>query len=171
MYEQPLHTQHNSSTSGCSATCVLQGYLPRNTTHTVLPKLMAWPWNNSNSPAEYCRLQKGFPKRPLIFLHPKTGRSSTISQLHGGWFSQEHRPEIKFYTKELKCTAQPEKGHPYPRKWWDTLVAPLCKDSPMWIVLSHHWLCKNRGEWSSQMQLMIPTNWQFSQKHNAVQYL
>ncbi len=40
--------------------------------------------------------KKGFPKRPLIFLHPKNGRSSTISQLHRGWFSQERRPEIKF---------------------------------------------------------------------------
>jgi hypothetical protein len=38
MYEQSLHTQRNSSTSGFNATCVLQGYLSRNTTHTVLPK-------------------------------------------------------------------------------------------------------------------------------------
>ncbi len=55
--------------------------------------------------------KKGFPKRPLLFLHPKTGRSLTISQLHGGWFSQERRPEIKFYTKGLKHTAQ-KKGMP-----------------------------------------------------------
>ncbi len=105
--------------------------------------------------------KKGFPKRPLIFLHPKTERSSTISQLHGGWFSQERRPEQ--HNQRTRC--------PYPRKWWDTSVSPLCKGSPMWIVLSHHWLRKNRGEQSSQMQLMITTNWPFSWKHNAVEYL
>ncbi len=43
MYEQPLHKQRNSSTSGYNATCVLQGYSSRNRTHTVLPKLIAWP--------------------------------------------------------------------------------------------------------------------------------
>jgi hypothetical protein len=43
MYEQPLHTQRNSSTSGFNATRDLQGYLSSNTTHTVLPKLTAWP--------------------------------------------------------------------------------------------------------------------------------
>jgi hypothetical protein len=43
MYEQPLHMQGNSSTSGCNATHDLQGYSSRNTTHTVLPELTAWP--------------------------------------------------------------------------------------------------------------------------------
>jgi hypothetical protein len=84
MYEQPLHTQRNSSTSGFNATRDLQGYSSRNTTHTVLPKLMAWPWNNSNSPAEYCRPQKkGFPVRPLIFLHPKTEEAQQLANLTG----------------------------------------------------------------------------------------
>jgi hypothetical protein len=46
-YEQYFHVQRNSSTSGgYYATCVLQGYLSRNTTHTVLPKLKAWQWKN-----------------------------------------------------------------------------------------------------------------------------
>jgi hypothetical protein len=97
-----LHTQRNSSISGFNATCVLQGYLSRSTTHTVLLKLTSWPWNDSYSPAEYCGPQKGFPKRPLIFLHPKTGRSLTISQLHGGWFSQECRLEIKFFYHKVE---------------------------------------------------------------------
>ncbi len=43
MYEQYLHMQCNSSTSGYYATHVLQGYSSRNMTHTVLPKLNAWP--------------------------------------------------------------------------------------------------------------------------------
>ncbi len=50
--------------------------------------------------------------RPLIILHPKARRSSTISQLLGGWFSQESRPEIKFLYQGLKCTAQPKVGTP-----------------------------------------------------------
>ncbi len=37
--------QCNSYTSGCYATHVLQGYSSRNTTHTVLQMLKAWPWN------------------------------------------------------------------------------------------------------------------------------
>ncbi len=103
---------------------------------------------------------------------PKDWRSSTISQPHGGWFSQERRPEIKFLYQRVEvhsATKIPE--CPYPHKQWDTLVSPLCKDFWMWIVLSHHWLCKNRGKWSSQMRLMITTSWQFSWKHNAVEYL
>ncbi len=39
MYEQHLHQERNSFTSVYYATRVLQGYLSRNTTHTVLPKL------------------------------------------------------------------------------------------------------------------------------------
>ncbi len=145
MYEQPLHMQRNRSTSGFNATRDLQWYLSRNTAHTVLPKLMVWPWNNSNSPVEYCRPQKRFSNETTYISSPKVWRSSIISQPHRGWFSQERRPEIKCLyqrvevhvaTKKLRC--------PYPRKQWDTLVSPLCKDFPMWIVLSHHWLCKNK---------------------------
>jgi hypothetical protein len=162
MYEQSLHMQHNSSTSGCSATRVLQGYLSGNTTHTVLQRW--WLGHEITLPAQQNTVghKKGFPKRPLIFLHPKTGRSLTISQLNGGWFSQERRPEIKFFIPKGWSTQRNQRtGCPYPRKWWDTLVAPLCKDSLMWIVLSHHWLRKNRGEQSSQTQLMMTTNWHF----------
>ncbi len=102
----------------------------------------------------------------------KNWRSLTISQPHGGWFSHERRPEIKFLYQRVEAHSATKKlGCLYPRKWWDTLVSPLCKDSPMWIVLSHHWLRKNRGERSSQMRLMITTSWQFSWKHNAVKYL
>ncbi len=42
-HEQYLHVQCNSYTSGCYATCALDGYSSRNTTHTVLSKLEAWP--------------------------------------------------------------------------------------------------------------------------------
>ncbi len=172
MYEQLLHTQCNGSTSGFNATCVLQGYLSRNMTHTVLPKLTAWPWNSYNSPAEYCRLQKGLPKRPLIILHPKCGRSLTYSHFHGGWFSQERRPEIKLNNKGWSAWRNQKTGRLYPRKCWVTLVALWCKDSLMWIVLSHHWLCKKqRLMVTVQTQLMITTNWAFSWKHNAVEYL
>ncbi len=114
--------------------------------------------------------KKGFPKRPLIFFHPKPGRSSTIGQLYGGWFSQERRSETKFLYQRVEAHSTTT-GRPYPHKWWDTLIAPLCKDSPMWIVLSHHWLYKNRGDRSSQMGLMITTNRQFLWKHNTVEYL
>ncbi len=96
MYEQPLHMQRNSSTLGFNATRDLQGYLSRNTNHTVLPKLMAWPQNNSNSPAEYCRPPKRVSKETTYISSPTDWRSLTISQPHGGWFSQERRPEIKF---------------------------------------------------------------------------
>ncbi len=71
MYEQPLHMQRNSSTSEFNATCVLQGYLSKNTTQTVLPKLTAWSWNNSNSPVEYCRLQKRVSKETTYISSPK----------------------------------------------------------------------------------------------------
>jgi hypothetical protein len=52
MYEQPLHMQHNSSTSGFNATRDLQGYSSRNTTHTVLPKLIAWQYGASQCGAQ-----------------------------------------------------------------------------------------------------------------------
>ncbi len=90
---------------------------------------------------------------------PKDWRSLTISQPHGGWFSQERRPEIKFLYQRVEAhNATKIPGCPYPCKQWDTLVSPLCKDSPMWIVLSHHWLRKSRGERSSQTRLMITTS-------------
>ncbi len=133
---------------------------------------MAWPWNNSNSPAEYCRPQKRVSKETTYMSSSKNWRSSTISQPNGGWFSQERRPEIKFLIpKSWSAQRNQRMECPYPHKRWDNLVSQLCKDSPMWIVLSHHWLCKNRGERSSQMRLMITTNWRFSWKHIAVEYL
>ncbi len=172
MYEQPLHTQRNSSTSGFNATCDLQGYLSRNTTHTVLPKLMAWPWNYSTAQWNTVGHKKRVSNETTYISSPKDWRSLTISQPHGGWFSQVRRPEIKFLYQRVEAHSATKKpGCPYPCKRWDTLVSPLCKDSPMWIVLSHNWLRKNRGEWSSQMRLMITTSWQFSWKHNAVKYL
>ncbi len=134
---------------------------------------MAWPWNNSNSPAEYCRPQKRVSKENTYISSPTDWRSSTISQPQRGWFSQERRPEIKFLYQrvEVHRASYQRTECPYPRKWWDSFICPLYNDSLMWIVLSHDWLHKNRGEWSSQTQLMITTNCQFSWKHNAVEYL
>ncbi len=109
MYEQLLHVQRNSSTSGFNATCVLQGYLSRIITHTALPKLTAWPWYNSNSPVEYCRPQKRVSKETTYISSPKGVEEAWQS---ANFTSQEHRPEIKFYTKGLKCTAQPKNGAP-----------------------------------------------------------
>ncbi len=54
--------------------------------------------------------KKGFPKRSLLFLHPKTGISLTISQFHGGWFSQEHRPEIKVSYQRVEAHSATRKG-------------------------------------------------------------
>jgi hypothetical protein len=64
--------------------------------------------------------------RPPIFTW-RSERSSTISQLDQGWFSQELGPEIKSTHQGLKRTAQPKKmGWPYPHIWcWVTLVTPL----------------------------------------------
>ncbi len=131
---------------------------------------MAWPWNNSNSPAEYCRPQKkGFPKGPLIFLHPteEAPQSANLTEID---FHKSVGLRLSFYTKGLKCTAQPKNGMPIPTQKRDNLVSQLSEVSPMWIVLSHHWHHKNREERSSQMRLMITTNWRFSWKQNTVKY-
>ncbi len=161
--------QCNSSTSGFNVTRDLQGYSSKNMTHTVLPKLMAWPWDYSNSPAEYCsdkRVSKG-----TTYISSFNWRSSTISQPNGCWFSQERRPEIKFLLKKGWSTQRNQRMEcPYPHKRWDNLVSQLWEVSPTWIVLSHHWHHKNWGERSSQKQLMITTNWWFSWQQNTVKY-
>ncbi len=113
--------------------------------------------------------KKRFPKRPLIFFHPKTEEACQSANLTG---VDSHKAWDKvFIPNGWSTQCKQRTGCPYPRKWWGTLVSPLCKDSPMWIVLSHHWLRKNRGERSPQTQLMKTTNWQFLWKHNAVEYL
>ncbi len=84
MYKQPLHMQRNSSTSVFNATRVLQGFSSRNTTHTVLPKLKAWPWNNSNSLVEYCRPQKkGFQRDHLYFFTQRLEEARQSANLTG----------------------------------------------------------------------------------------
>jgi hypothetical protein len=147
MYEQLLHMQHNSSTSGFNATCVLQGYLSRNTTHAVLPKLTALPWNSYNSPTEYWRPHKGFPKRLLIILHPKAWKK--LSNQPTSWrliLTRVQAWDKGFIPKGWSTQHNQKTRHPYPHKCRVTTVAQLCKNSWMWIVLSHHWFRKNKGE-------------------------
>ncbi len=165
----------------CSAIILLQNSMPLVSSKDICPgtwltqyyqKLMVLPWNESNSPVEYCRLQKRVSKETTYISSPKDWRSSTISQSHRGWFSQERRPEIKFLYQraEAHSTTKEQDAHIHANNE-SPLLAPLCKDSPMWILFSHHWLRKNRGERSSQTQLITTTNWHFSWKHNAVKNL
>ncbi len=149
MYEQLLHMQPNSSTSRFIATRVLQVFLSRSTTHTVLPKLKAWPWNNSNSPAEYCRPQRRVSKETSDISSPKGVEKLNSQPTSLGLILTGAKAWDKvFIPKGWRAQPNQRMGCPSPCKWWDTSVAPVCKDSPMWIVLSHHWLHKNRGEWS-----------------------
>ncbi len=99
MYEQPLHMQRNISTSGLNATHVFQGYLSRNTTHTVLPKLTAWPWSNSNSPAEYCRPQKkGFQRDLLYFFTQRLEEAQQSANFMGVDSHKSAGLRLSFYT-------------------------------------------------------------------------
>jgi hypothetical protein len=66
MYEQHLHVQHNSSTSGYYATRVLQGYSSRNTIHTVLPKLSLATEHNITAQRNTVGHKKSFNETPYI---------------------------------------------------------------------------------------------------------
>ncbi len=171
MYEQPLHTQCNSSTSGFNATCDLQGYSSRNTLTQYY--LSWWLGHEITLTAQQNTIghKKGFPKRPSYFFTKRLKKLDNQLTSRGLILTRAKAWDKVFIPKGWSAQRNQRTGCPYPRKWWDTLVSPLCKDSPMWIVLSHHWLCKNRGEWSSQTWLMITPNWQFSWKHKAVKYL
>jgi hypothetical protein len=147
----------------CSAMVLLQDLMPPMSSKDICPETQLTQYYQSwwlgheitlTAQQNTVGYKKGFPKRPLIFLHPKTGRSMKISKPQGGWFSQE-----LFIPKGWSPQRNHRTWRSYPCKLWNTSVFPLCKDSPMWIVLSHQWLHKNRGECSSQMQHMITTNW------------
>jgi hypothetical protein len=114
--------------------------------------------------------KKGFPKNPHIFLHPKTAEARQSANLMGVDSHKSIGLRWSFIPNGWNAQRNQRTGCPYQRKWWDTLVSPLCKDFPMWMVLSHYWLRKNRGERPPQTQLMMTTNWRFSWKHNAVEY-
>ncbi len=75
MYEQPLHMQHNSSTSGFNATRVLltQYYQSWWLGHEIIRTAQ------QNTVGH----KKGFPKRPFIFLHPKTEKARQSANLTG----------------------------------------------------------------------------------------
>ncbi len=165
----------------CSAIVLLQDLMPLVTSKDVRPGTRLTQYYQSwwlghaitlTAQRKTVVHKKRVSNETSYISSPKDWRSSTISQPHGGWFSQEHRPEIKFLQQRDEAHSATKKpGCPHPRKQWDTLVSPLCKDFPMCIVLSHHWLRKNIGEWASQTRLMITTSWQFSWKHNTVEYL
>ncbi len=162
-YDQYLHTQRNSSTSWYYATCVLKGYSSRNTTHTVLAKLKAWPWNKTYQPRKILQATNRVSMKPLIFLHPKACRSLTMSHLHRGWLSQECRLEIKFYTKGWSVQHNQKTGRQYPRKCWDTLIAPIMQGFlNVNSVEPSTAPQKQRKMVTSQMRLMITNKRQFS---------
>ncbi len=171
MYEQLLHTQRNSSTSGFNATCVLQGYLSKNTTHTVLPKLMAWLWNNSNSPAEYCKPQKRVSKETTYISSPKGMEEAWQSASFTGVDSHKSVGlRYSFCTKGLKT--QPKNGMPISTQIMRNLSGSIMQGLPnVNRVEPSMALQKQRRTVTSQTWLMITTNWQFSWKHNAVKYL
>ncbi len=124
------------------------------------------------SPAEYCRPQKEFQWVHLYFFTQRRGRSSTISQLYGGWFSQERRPEIKFLYQGLKHIAQPEDRMPISMQMLRHLGCSIMQGFPnVNSVEPPMAQKKQRKTVTSQTRLMITTNWQFSWKHNAVKYL
>ncbi len=165
----------------CSAIVLLQDLLPLMSSKDIRPGTWLTQYYQSwwlgyeitlTAQQNTVGHKKGFPKRPLIFLHPKAWRSLTISQLHGGWFLQKRRPEIKFYTKGSKCTAQPKDGMPISTQTLRHLGSSIMQGFPnVNSVEPPLALQKQRRTVTSQMQLMITTNWQFSWKHNAAKYL
>ncbi len=104
--------------------------------------------------------------RPPIFTW-KSERSSTISQLNQGWFSQELGPEIKSIHQGLKRTAQPKKmGWPYPRiLCWVTSVTPLMQGNANVNSVKPPLAPQKQGiKTTSQTQLMITTKRQYFMK-------
>ncbi len=171
MYEQYFHTQHNNSTSGYYATHVLQGYLSRNTAHTVSPKLKAWPWNKTCQPSKNTVSHKKVSRRPLIIFHPKAWKKLN-NQPNGGWFSQERRPKIKILFQGLKHTAQPKDRMPISMQMLSYLSSSIMQGFPDVNSVEPPLAPQKQSRTITfQMWLMITTNWQFSWKHNAVKYL
>jgi hypothetical protein len=95
-----------------SAIVLLQDLMPLVSTKDICPGTRLtqyyqswWLGHEINLTAQQNTVghKKGLPKKPLIFLHPKTQRSLTISQLCRGWFSQERRPKIKFLYQRVEA--------------------------------------------------------------------
>ena len=112
MYGQPLQVQRNSSTSGFNATRDLQGCLSRNTTHQYYQSWRLGHEITLTAQRNTVGHKKGFPKNHLYSFTQR--RSSTISQLYRGWFSQECRPEIKFLYQRVEVHSA--------TKWWDAHI-------------------------------------------------
>jgi hypothetical protein len=117
MYEQPLHMQRNSSTSGFNATRDPKDIHPG----TRLTQYYQSWWLSHEITLTAQRNTVGHKKRfsneTTYISSPKDWRSLTISQPHGGWFSQECRPEIKFLYQRVEAHSATNKpGCPYPHK-------------------------------------------------------
>ncbi len=109
IFARALH----SYTSGFYANHAHHGYSSRNTTHTVLQKLKAWPQNIKAQQNTVGHKQK-VSMRPIFTW--RSERSLTVSKLNQGWFSQKLGPEIKSTYQGLMRTVQP-------KKWYDHICA------------------------------------------------
>ncbi len=102
----------------------------------------------------------------------RSEKSSTISQLKQGWFSQELRPEIKSTHQGLKRTVQKKiLGWPYPRTWcWVTSVTPLVQGNATVNSVEPPLASqKQMINTTSQTRLMITTERQFFMKAKGSQ--
>ncbi len=98
----------------CSATVLLQDLMPLVTSKDICPETQLtqyyqswWLGHETTLTAQQNTVghrKKG--SKGTTHISSSNWRSSTISQLNGGWFSQERRPEIKFLyqrVEALKC--------------------------------------------------------------------
>ncbi len=116
--------------------------------------------------------KKGFQGDHLYFFIQRHGRSLTISQLHGGWFSQEHRPETKFLHQGLKRTAHPKDRTPISMQMMLSYLSGSIVQGIVNVISVEPPMApqKQRKTVTSQMQLMITTKRQLSWKPKAVEY-
>jgi hypothetical protein len=158
MYEQYLYVQCNSSTSGYYATITKAEGLAMK--------------QHIKAQRNTVGHKKGFQWDHLLFFTKWCRRSSTISHLQEGWFSHERRPEIKFLYQGLKRTVQPEDGMPISMQMLRHLGSSIMQGFPNVNSVEPPMAPqKQRRMVTSQMQLIITTNWQFLWKQNAVKYL
>ncbi len=145
---------------------ILQDSMPPMLSMDILPgtqptqyykKLKAWPLNITAQQNTVGHKQKVL-MRPIFTW--RSERSSTVSQLNQGWFSQELGPDIKSTYQGLKRTAQPKKmWWPYLCIWyWVTLVTHLMQgNANVNSVEPPLAPRKQRIKTTSQTQLMITT--------------
>jgi hypothetical protein len=94
-----------------SAIVLLQDLMPLVTSKDIRPGTwltqysQSWWLGHEITLTALCNTvgHKRVSKETTYISSPKDWRSSTISQPHGGWFSQEHRPEIKFLYQRVEA--------------------------------------------------------------------